>query len=220
IQVIKECGKCNIGIQIPLARIPKTVENIRNDINRALEALQTGKNFFILTNATGREAAISCVNTLIDAFEILHCIGRDDLIDEVMILLEESGQYKEYRALKGKILEFEGKLEEAAAQYENIITSYPEDEVAYWLLEKVLFYLGKFEEAGKICEKLLRVSENESEVMFQLIDIYTRMSDFPRLAQTYESCLAKYSGLAQDKNFVENYKQACRNAGVVPRLEI
>ena len=217
VHVVKECKRCNVGIHVPEKDVDKTVEDIQADIARALEAVSSGDDYFVLRDDNGNEAVISCISSLIEAAEVLYCVDRGDVVKELMMKLERGGNYKEHLALKGKLFEFEGDLEEAALQYEAAVKNYPGDESAYWLLGTALSCLGRFDEAKGVYEKLLRVSDNEAEVMIELIYVYEKLENFSALAETYENCLSRHPELAKDKKIMMKYKKACKKAGINPR---
>lgn len=207
VHVVKECNRCNVGIHIPQKDIDNTVEDIKSDIARALEAIDSGNDCFILRDDKGNEATISCIHSLIEAVEVLYCVGRRDVIKNLMLTLERSGNYKEHLALNGKLFEFEGDLEEAIVQYETAVKNYPGAEDAYWFLGSAFSCLGRFDEARSVYEKLLRVSDNELEVMIELIYTYEKLGNFLALTETYENCLGKHPELAQNKKIMRKYKK-------------
>ena len=218
--VIKECKKCSVGLHIKLTDLPEMIADIEDDVEKAIGALHNGNEYFLIKDENGKEVAQACADTLIGSVEILHCTGHDEAVKELLVAIDKDEYRKTYCLVKGKFLEFQGKLDEALAFFEQAVKNYPEDENARWLLAGALYNAGKLRESREAYENLLEITSEKTDVMFILLDIYKELKEYLAMIELFERCFREYPEFAKQKKFVKRYKKACKKAGTKPKLEL
>jgi len=214
--VIRECKKCGVGLHLPVTKLPEMIENIENEAEKAIGVLRDGHEYFIVKDENGEEVAQLCSDTLISAVEILYCTGSDEAVEELLTALDKENYRKIYYAVKGKLLELQGDVEEAIVLYEEAVKNYPDDENPYWLLAVALYNSGKIRESREIYEKLLDITADKNDVMLLLLDVYDDLKDYVAMTDTFERCFEEHPELVKQKKFVKRYKKSCKKAGIKP----
>lgn len=217
VHVIRECKKCGFGLHVPADEMPGMIDGIRKDIDECVEQLLKGEEFYTVKDENGDDVKISCSATLIDDAELLRSTGNDDIVDELLAKLEKNKLRKVHCLVKGKCLEFEGKLEEAVLLYEETTKNYPDFEDAYWMLGLALYNQGKVRESCEVYEKLLDISSDKPRVFVVLLDTYETLKEYLTLTETFEACFNEFPIMAKDSKFIKRYKKACKKAGVRPK---
>ena len=220
VYVIKECKKCSIGLHVKMTDLPVMIEDIEDDVENAMKALHNEQESFVVNGEDGEKVAQSCVDTLIGAIEILYCTGNDEAVNELLTALDKDNYRKIYCVVKGKLLELQGKIDEAVIFFEQAVKNYPDDENAYWLLAAALHNSGKLKEAREVYENLLEISTEKTDVLFILLDVYEELKEYPHMTEAFERCFEDYPEFAKQKKFVKRYKKACKKAGTKPKLEL
>ena len=220
VYVIKECRKCSIGLHVKMTDLPVMIEDIEDDVENAMKALYNEQESFVVNGEDGEKVAQSCVDTLISAIEILYCTGNNEAVKELLTALDKDNYRKIYCVVKGKLLELQGKIDEAVIFFEQAVKNYPDDENAYWLLAAALHNSGKLKEAREAYENLLEISTEKADVMLILLDVYEELKEYLHMAETFERCFEDYPEFAKQKKFVKRYKKSCKKAGTKPKLEL
>lgn len=218
--VIRECKKCGIGLHLPIEKMPEMIEGVLNDAEKSILLLNDGQEYFIVEDENGEEVAQLCSDTLISAAEILHCTGNDGAVEELIRALNKDKLRKVYCAVKGKLLELQGDIDEAIILYEEAVKNYPDDENPYWLLAVALYNAGKLRECREVYENLLKVVDDKTDVMLLLLDVYEGLGEYLIMTETFEQCFEEYPEFVKQKKFVKRYKRACKKAGIKPKEAI
>ncbi len=218
--VIKECKKCGVGLHIALTDLPEMIEGIEDNVETAIGALNDGQEYFLVKDEDGEEVTQPCADTLIEAIEILYCTGSDEAVEELLTAIDKDNYRKVYYLVKGKFLEFQGKIDEAVILFEKAVQNYPDEENAYWLLAAALHNSGKLKEAREAYENLLEITSEKSDVMFILLDIYDELKEYLAMTETFERCFEEHPEYAKQQKFVKRYKKACKKAGTKLKMEL
>ena len=211
VRVLKQCKKCSHGIHIPEKDIHNLQNNLHCSTKNALAVLIEGKKEF---NDDGKN--VSAADSLASSVEMLLCLKADDHLHSIRSALQENGLMHPYYLVEGELLEFQGKLDEAAASYEQAVNC--DRKGAYALMSLGSIYLKKkdLQNARYSYERALELTENKFPVLEILLTIYEKNKDYLELAKAYEKCFSIFPELANDKKVFKAYKKACNKAGLQP----
>lgn len=208
VRVVKECKKCSQGMHIPVEDVPNILNNLRQGTKNALGALIAGAKTFNDNGTITPSAAY-----LAGAVEMLLCLQADDHLRLVTSALQEKRLIHAYNLVNGEVLEFQGKLDEAAEAYKQAAECDPHDPLALISLGSVHIKKKDYQSAKAAYERALGLSDDKFPVLQVLLTIYDSLNDYLLLAKTYEECFALVPELTHDKAVLKAYKKACKKAG-------
>jgi len=213
VRVLNECKACSNGSHLPESDVTEVLEELRNDIQKALARLIEGeKNFGY------HETELPCTLFLANNIEVVKCLDDQNLVDLVVAALKEKELHYPHHMVNGRLLEFQGKLQEAGTAYQQAATEEPEDILPIISLGAIYFKQKEYEAARLAYEKALESLESQErlQILGVLLSVYELQKDFTALTDTYEECLQLVPEYAQDKPFMKGYKKACKKAGREP----
>ncbi len=213
LHVLYECQKCKTRLFFYEKYLPSTVEQASKEIEDAVDALSSGKNQL----KTNENENISSCSTILSAWSyFLCCIGNNIIVNNLLKTLEEKSLSAMSCLIKGRLLDFEGKLKEAIKLYEQTIKDEPNDEGAYIFLSQAYLGTKELEKSRDVYEKLLQLTENRVDALLELLDIYIELEDNVKVIETYERCFKEDPKLKKDRKFLKEYKKFCKmnNEGI------
>lgn len=211
VRVVKECKKCTHGMHFPETEVPGIIDELRQTTEKALTALIAGKKEFD-DNGT----MTPCTAFLAGNIELLYCLGAEARVKFILSKLEEKRLTQEYQIVLGESLEFQGKLDEAAASYQRAVDSDPSDTMPLLSLGSVYLNKNDLPKAKEVYERALELSKEKLPVLQVLITVYESLNEYDKLAQTYEWCFSLVPGLSGDKKVLKAYRKACKKSGRNP----
>jgi tetratricopeptide (TPR) repeat protein len=213
VRVIMECTRCENGMRIPETEFSETLNELRQNSDRAMEALIAGKPTFKIDDIDN-----SCAEYLSDSIEHLYCLGAEEYVHMLLTTLKAKGLNLAYHLVDGRAMEFYGHLDEAAAAYRAAAECSPRSPLPLMLLGVIDLSKKDYEGARLTYEKALNLSQDKLSVLQILITIYNALKDVDELPKTYEACFNLAPELAKDKKFIKGYKKACKKAGFQPTV--
>ena len=211
VRVIKECKKCSHGTHIAERDVPAILGSLHESTEKALAALLAGEKEFDNNGTTTPSTAC-----LAGAVEMLVCLQSDKHLRLILAALQEKELTHAHRLVQGELLEFEGKLDEAAEAYQLAADCEPDDVVPLLSVGSIHLKKNEYQKARLTYEKALALSEDRLPVLQVLLTIYESLKEHARLAETYEECFERVPELTDDKKIVSAYKKACKKAGRQP----
>lgn len=217
VRVLKECTKCSHGAHVPVTGVPGMLNEMRQNVERALTALEGGQSEFN-SESEDRATVQSCAACVAGAVELLCCLGAEAYVDEVLTRLERMDRPLEHRLMQGAVMEFRGDQNGALGAYAQAAELDPEEALAWTLPGAIHFHTGNLAEAQNCYEQAASLSPDPFGILQALLVIYKSAKDHAKLAETYVECFKLVPELTQDKKAFKAYKAACKKAGVPPQF--
>jgi tetratricopeptide (TPR) repeat protein len=214
LRVVNECNKCKRGLHIPEADVPEIVLDMRQSANDALAALGAGATEFTTGGSTEPR---SCLGALYGSVELLLSLGEPEVVNNMLTSLKASGRDFERNLVVGRVNEFKGQPQDAAAAYEAAAQVDGADGLPHALAGEAWTLAGNLDRALEAYRRALAANSNDLDAIQGLIDVYTAQGDYWNVAEMYERAFDVVPELLQQKKVHKAYKKACKKANRPPR---
>ncbi len=209
-QVLNECKRCSMGVQLPIANLESLVPRVTEQFRSWIMEIQEGKNVVDTDDGETENVGVLIAGIL----ENLFCLGEIQSIESISEILRSQGMDYENHLVLGRWYELQGDLQNAAASYESAHQQKPDDPVVLNQLATVLVNQGNSNEAINAYGKLLVLDPTDLGAIVGISSIHEAAKDFPHIVESYDQIFALRPDLVQDKSMKKTYKKACKKSGV------
>lgn len=209
-RVLKECGRCKMGQQLPAAEADRLYKEIEVLIEPCVIAACQGEHTFTPPNA---DEPADTASFLTSAIEMLYVTGHGPDIPGILQMLRDDGADYEYAIALSTHLDLQGQGKSAQEKMQEAADALPDAPYPQTVLAAFAARIGQPEaqlEHLKIANDL--ADGDNVPIMLTMAGPLEALQRYGELSELLDRCIALVPELGQDKKFTKLQKKYAKKA--------
>ena len=208
VRVMKECGRCKMGRQVPVEQVSRLYARIESLMQPCVLAAGEGRREFV--DAEGE--TVACAPFLMDAIDLMFGAGYHGEIPGVLKLLDQDVSRYEHAIASGAYAELCGDTAACCRAFQAACEAMPDEALPYALLSDALMRAGKPAEALAMLERSCELQPGNVRLMLAKMNPLEAMGRYGELTALIDHVVGLEPALEQDKKIRKLRKKYAKKA--------
>lgn len=209
VRVMKECGKCKMGRQVPVDRVRVLYARVEALMQPCILAATGGSRTFVDPQG-GQETHNGPF--LLDAIDMLYSSGHAAEVPDLLNMLDTDPSQYEHGLATGAMHELRGDAQSAYASYQEAMEAAPDEPLPCLLMADFCTRAGRHDDALSLLERAHALAPEDVQVLLAMAGPLELLGRFDELTALLDRAVAMAPQLEHDKPFSKLRKRFAKKA--------